>query len=104
MFTAFLALAVTNQLDAQSFNCHYAHQRDEKLICRDPGLAKLDEELASVYRRLILRLARDGGERLDRAEEAFVVARRKCGEQRACIEQKYRDRIRELKSALANYD
>jgi uncharacterized protein YecT (DUF1311 family) len=104
MFSAFLALAGTKQLDAQSFNCRYAHHRDEKLICRDAGLAKLDEELASVYRRLILRLPRSEGERLDRAEEAFVVARRKCGEQRACIEQKYRDRIRELESALENYE
>ena len=104
IFTAFLALAGTKELDAQSFNCRYAHHRDEKLICRDPGLAKLDEELASVYRRLILRLSRGEGEQLDRAEEAFVIARRKCGAQRACIEQKYRDRIRELEAALANYE
>jgi uncharacterized protein YecT (DUF1311 family) len=104
IFTAFLALAGTKELDAQSFNCRYAHHRDEKLICRNPGLAKLDEELASVYRRLILRLSRGEGEQLDREEEAFVIARRKCGAQRACIDQKYRDRIRELESALANYE
>jgi uncharacterized protein len=104
MFTALFALPGTKQLDAQSFNCRYAHHRDEKLICRDPALAKLDEELASVYGRLILRFSRGEGEQLDRAEEAFVIARRKCDAQRACIEQKYGDRIRELKSALANYE
>jgi len=109
-FYAVAALAVlivltgAKNLDAQSFNCRYAHHRDEKLICKDPALAKLDEELASVYRRLILRLPRGEGERLDRDEEVFVAARRQCGEQRACIEQKYRDRIRELQQALGNYE
>jgi len=99
-----IVLAGAKKLDAQSFNCRYAHHRDEKLICMDPALAKLDEKLASVYRRLILRLPRGEGERLDRDEEAFVVARRHCGKQRACIEQKYRDRIRELEQALGNYE
>ena len=99
-----IVLTGAKNLDAQSFNCRYAHHRDEKLICKDPALAKLDEELASVYRRLILRLPRGEGERLDRDEETFVVVRRQCGEQRACIEQKYRDRIRELQQALGNYE
>ena len=99
-----IVLTGAKNLDAQSFNCRYAHHRDEKLICKDPALAKLDEELASVYRRLILRLPRGEGERLDRDEEVFVAARRQCGEQRACIEQKYRDRIRELEQALGNYE
>ena len=99
-----IGLTGAKKLDAQSFNCRYAHHRDEKLICKDPALAKLDEQLASVYRRLILRLPRGEGERLDRDEEAFVVARRHCGDQRACIEQKYRDRIRELEQALGNYE
>ena len=99
-----IVLTGAKNLDAQSFNCRYAHHRDEKLICKDPGLAILDEELASVYRRLILRLPRGEGERLDRDEEAFVVARRHCGKQRACIEQKYRDRIRELEQALGNHE
>jgi uncharacterized protein len=98
-----IVIAGAKKLDAQSFNCRYAHHRDEKLICKDPALAKLDEELASVYRRLILRLPRGEGERLDRDEEAFVVLRRQCGEQRVCIEQKYRDRIRELEQALADH-
>jgi len=97
---AVIALAGAKKLDAQSFNCRYAHHRDEKLICRDLALAKLDEALASVYRRLMLRLPKGEDVRLDRDEEAFVVARRRCGEQRACIEQRYRDRIRELEEAL----
>ena len=99
-----IVLTGAKNLDAQSFNCRYAHHRDERLICKDPTLATLDEELASVYRRLILRLPRGEGERLDRDEEAFVVVRRQCGEQRACIERKYRDRIRELEQALENYE
>jgi hypothetical protein len=33
-----------------------------------------------------------------------VIARRRCGEQRACIEQRYHDRIRELEQALVNQE
>src|SRR5690349_14510307 len=40
------------QLKAQSFNCRYARHPDERAICQDLLLARLDEELASVYRRL----------------------------------------------------
>src|SRR6267154_406502 len=59
-----IVLTGAKNLDAQSFNCRYAHHRDERLICKDPTLATLDEQLASVYRRLILRLPRGEGERL----------------------------------------
>ena len=102
--TMLIILPGAKKLDAQSFNCRYAHHRDEKLICKDLALAKLDEALASVYRRLMLRLPKGEDERLDRDEEAFVVARRQCGEQRVCIEQRYRDRIRELEEALQKHE
>jgi uncharacterized protein len=52
------------QLKAQSFSCLYAHHPDEKAVCHDPLLSRLDEELASVYRRLFLRLPKEEGEQL----------------------------------------
>jgi uncharacterized protein len=99
-----LALLITGsgirQLKAQSFNCRYARHPDERAICHDPLLGRLDEELASAYRRLFLRLPKEEGEQLYKEEDAFVILRSRCGAQRACIEESYRRRIRELKEAL----
>jgi uncharacterized protein len=88
------------QLKAQSFNCRYARHPDERAICQNPGLARLDEELASVYRRLLLRLPKQEGEQLYKEEDAFVILRSRCGVQHSCIEESYRQRLRQLKEAL----
>ena len=99
-----LALLITargiGQLKAQSFSCRYAHHSDERTICHDPLLRQLDEELASLYRRLLLRLPKEKGAQLYKEEDAFVILRSRCGAQRACIEESYGRRIRELKEAL----
>jgi uncharacterized protein len=100
-FAAFAAgLAWTKDANTQSFNCNHARHTDERTICREPALRQLDQELASVYRRLIIRLSKSGREQLDREEEKFVVARRRCGNRTACIEQSYRKRIQELEEML----
>jgi len=88
------------QLKAQSFNCRYARHPDERAICHDPLLGRLDEELASMYRRLLLRLPKAEGAQLYKEEDVFVTLRSRCGAQRACIEESYRRRIRELNEAL----
>ena len=94
----------TGQLKAQSFNCRYARHPDETVICHDPLLGRLDEELASMYRRLVLRLPKEEGEQLYREEDAFVILRSRCGAQRACIEESYRRRIRELQEELGKHE
>ena len=44
-----LLLSTISWTEAQSFNCRYAKTPDEVLICRDSGLAQLDEQMASVF-------------------------------------------------------
>jgi len=88
------------QLKAQSFSCRYARHSVERAICQDPMLGQLDEELASVYRRLLLRLPKEEGKQLYNDEDAFVLSRNRCGAQRAGIEESYRRCIRELEEAL----
>jgi uncharacterized protein len=90
--------------NAQSFNCRYARYADEKTICRVPLLGQLDEELASIYRRLLLNLPRAERGDLDKNEDRFVIARRRCGADRACIEQSYRRRLQELQASLPDAD
>lgn len=67
-------------------------------------LGQLHEELASVYRRLLLRLPKEEGKQLYKEEDAFVLFRNRCGAQRVCIEESYRKRIRELEEALAKQE
>jgi uncharacterized protein len=104
LLTLLITAIGTGQLKAQSFNCRYARHPDERAICHDPLLARLDEELASVYRRLFLRLPKEEGEQLYKEEDAFVILRSRCGAQRACIEESYRRRIRELEEALGKHE
>src|SRR5437588_12950073 len=84
---------------AQSFDCRYAATPDEKLICRDPRLGRLDEELNSAYARQYYGQPGAGRNRLDQAEDAWVVERRRCGTDYAWVEQSYRRRIQQLGGA-----
>ena len=90
--------------NAQSFNCRFARHADEKTICSEPMLGHLDQDLASIYRRVLLKLPRAERNELDKDEEAFVIARRRCGGDRACIEQSYRKRMQELQAMLPDDD
>src|ERR1041384_7334752 len=76
----------TEQSRAQSFECGRALHQDERKVCQVPFLQQLDLELASVYRRLLLSLAKREREQLYQEEEQFVQARRRCRTQVACIE------------------
>jgi uncharacterized protein len=104
MFRALVAAAVLGLLvgllpddaRAQSFNCRYAKTADEVLICQDPRLAQLDEQLSSIFSRL--RNSLPAGERvlLDTGERRWLRARMSCGRDAACIAALYRQRIRQL--------
>ena len=101
---ALLSTAVLGVQSAkgQSFDCRYARYTDEKMICHEPALGRLDEELASIYRRVLLNLARPERGELDKNEDAFVKARHRCSSDRTCIEESYRKRIAELQAMVAD--
>lgn len=86
---------------AQSFNCHRASYPDEKRICAEPALSRLDEQLAAVYDDAIRRLGPSRARQLDNEESAWVIERRRCGADYGCIERSYLGRIAEL-SAMAS--
>jgi hypothetical protein len=65
---------------------------------------QLDQDLASIYRRVMLKLPQAEREELDHSEDAFVISRRRCGADRACIEQSYSRRMQELQAALPQDD
>ena len=104
LVAALITACGVRQLKAQSFNCRYARHPVERAICQDPMLGRLDEELASLYRRLLLRLPKEQGKQLYKEEDGFLLFRNHCGAQRACIEETYRRRIRELEEALGKQE
>ena len=84
---------------AQSFDCQKAHSPDAMAICRDPGLARLDQDLAEARHQRAGKLSKEQREEFEAHENPFTNARRRCGEDRGCIEQSYRNRLRELDQA-----
>jgi uncharacterized protein len=86
---------------AQSFNCANAYYPDEKMICNEPGLARFDERLDTLFRLRFNRLDKEQREAFQNHETAFVHARRRCRENYRCIEQSYRNRIHELQGMLS---
>ena len=75
--------------------------RDEMLICREPDLAHLDQQLATLYREQFGKVPRERQDEFQRHESLFLHARRKCSEDYRCIDQSYRNRIKELEDFLS---
>jgi uncharacterized protein len=84
----------------QSFDCRNARFADEKTICREAGLGQLDKDLAAAYDRAGKKLSKKEREEFESNETAFVNARHRCGENLACIEQSYRNRLQEFQTLL----
>jgi uncharacterized protein len=101
VFAAALILAAivigSGLASGQSFDCRTTRAADEVTICHEPGLAKLDQDLAALQRQ------RHNAKRddVEDNESAFLNARRRCSENRGCIEQSYRNRIQELARSLS---
>src|SRR5215204_3066635 len=81
---------------AQSFDCRNARSPDELMVCRDPGLARLDQELATLQRSETDKLPKEARPGFDENAALFQNARRRCGESYRCLEQSYRNRIKEF--------
>jgi uncharacterized protein len=86
---------------AQSFNCKKAFFADERTICEEPRLGRLDSELATLFGHVISRLPRPQQAALKREETGWVVARRRCGDDRRCIAGSYGRRMQKLDAMLA---
>ena len=90
-------VALPSLVEAQSFNCRYARQADEIAICDDPELSRLDERMSRLF--FEVRDAVGGRERagLDADQAEWLESRRACRRNADCIEDAYRQRIRELR-------
>ncbi|MEC4590849.1 MULTISPECIES: lysozyme inhibitor LprI family protein [Nitrospirillum] len=72
---AIFALATTSVVSparAASFDCHKATTANEKAICANPALSKLDEKLSATYKSAMAKLPAEGQRDLKREQLAWL--------------------------------
>ena len=99
-----VVLAATGA-QAASFDCKKARSEDEKAICANPELSKLDEDLAAAFKSTLALMSGDAKRiaifRKDQA--AWVKERDRCGGTASCLKNEYVRRIRWLSSPAHQY-
>lgn len=83
-----------------SFNCRHARTRGEIAVCRDPGLAALDRQMAGQYYRAIAVADRGQRATLTATRDSFLRYRDRCPND-ACIAETYRGRMREIRDIMS---
>lgn len=88
--------------EAASYNCARAKTPDEIAICVNPALSDLDTQMAALYgvRMQIPMLMGARGAAQDE-QRAFLDVRATCGDNVACIQSAYQQRIAVLKQIIA---
>lgn len=82
---------------AASFDCSKASRPNEKLICSDPELSSLDDQLSNVYWRYV-----SVNPEIKANQIEWIKSTRSCSSEPSpinCLKQSYRDRITLLNSA-----
>ncbi|MFA5372253.1 MAG: ankyrin repeat domain-containing protein, partial [Sideroxydans sp.] len=88
-------LAIIASAQAASFDCAKAATKIEKLICVNPNISDLDDELDSVY-KFILTGSSFGSEQLVIAQRHWLKNTRNKCQNEACVIQAYSTRIQEI--------
>lgn len=98
LLSAFLLLATNGQ--AASFDCDKAQSTVERMICAEPELSHLDEQLAARYRSVREALSDQGALKSEQLD--WLKERNHCYT-KACLVMRYRERIARLEQ-LAGED
>ncbi|MGB6188967.1 MAG: MliC family protein [Aeromonas molluscorum] len=94
LFAPLLACAAT-----PSFDCAKAKGAAETLICKDAGLAALDNELATLYPKALADLSQEQLKTEKAMQRGWIKGRNDCWKAkdlRQCVEESYQLRITEL--------
>jgi len=84
-----------------SFNCEKVNNIDEKIICKNKKLIKLDLELANIYKDALKYLTGEEGLNLRHQQREFLASRKLAKSDVSAIEKLYNKRIRILKNDIA---
>lgn len=83
-----------------SFNCDRARTRGEIAVCRDPGLAALDRQMAGQFNAAMSRADSEQRALLLRTRGRFLSYRDRCATNQ-CVAETYRSRMREISDIMA---
>lgn len=87
-----------------SFNCSKASSDVETMICKDNGLAALDNKMSSAYKTAVKNLSSKDAKKLRTNQIGWIKGRNECwksSDANDCIKQEYELRINELKTCTA---
>jgi uncharacterized protein YecT (DUF1311 family) len=84
-----------------SFDCAKASRQSEVAICKDPGLAALDRQMAAQYNGALMQADRGQRKLLERTRDRFLSYRDRC-DTNQCIAETYRSRMREIGDIMAD--
>lgn len=79
-----------------SYDCTQASTSAEIAVCANPGLNRLDEDMAVLYRSLLDELPRRQAARLREDQRSWLIARNSCGADVRCLRARYQERMSRL--------
>jgi hypothetical protein len=91
--------AETSYPGRPSFDCSNARTKGEVAVCSDSGLAALDVNMATQYRRAIGSASPEEKAVLQRSRDRFLAYRDRCPN-RSCIADAYVGRMREIRDIM----
>jgi uncharacterized protein len=83
-----------------SFNCRFARTRGERAVCKDPGLATLDRQMAASFNSAMSRGTPAQRELLQHTRLRFLTYRDSCRSS-SCVAKSYRGRLKEISDIMA---
>ena len=92
----------STQAVAASFDCKKATTWVEKVVCSDPELSKLDEELAKTYHDALTSLSPEGQRETKEYQRQWLKQLPGCPSD-GCLEYSYKERIEQLQHSLIKF-
>lgn len=94
-------LVLGGAAQAASFDCEKAHTKVERIICDNPEISKLDDELAERYKSALKDKSRTASIR--KSQKQWIKDRNGCADV-GCIKRAYEERLLLLDSKSASAD
>src|SRR5688572_9004103 len=90
---------------AAGFDCGKARTEDEKAICGNPELSRLDDDMAAAFKAAVGLMSGDARRIIAfrKNQVAWVKERSRCGDTVACLKSEYASRIRWLRNPAHQY-
>jgi uncharacterized protein len=104
LLTGIIAVLPSAAHSQPSFDCRKASSAAEKTVCADPGLARLDKQLAAQYKSLVRSFTdEDQIAQIKLDQNHWLSTRNACAAAAECLSKTYRERLSRLTGADRDY-